>query len=74
MTELLEQALEAILRAPPRIQDEIAKFMLDMIDDGEDREIPAEHLAAVLEGEGQAARGEFATDEQVAAAFRTFDR
>ncbi len=74
MTELLEQALEAIRRAPPRIQDEIAKFMLDMIDEGEEREIPAEHLAAVQEGESQAARGEFATDEQVAATFRNFER
>lgn len=74
MTTLLEQALEAVRRMPPDTQDAIAKFVLTFADEGEPEEIPAEHLAAVLEGLAQADRGEFATDEQVTAAFRRFDR
>ena len=35
--------------------------------DGEPFKVPEEHRAAVLEGIGQAERGEFATDEEMAA-------
>lgn len=44
-----------------------------MTEDDEREEVDAAHLAAVLEGLAQAKRREFASDEDVAAAFRRFD-
>ena len=41
---------------------------------GEPEEIDAAHLPAVLEGLTQARRGQFASDAEVEAAFRRFDR
>lgn len=75
MTKLLEQALDAVRRLPDDAQDAIAlTMMLAIPNDLEPEDIPAEHLEAVLEGLAQAERGEFASDEQVAAAWRRFDR
>ena len=75
MTKLLEQALEAVRRLPSDTQDEIARAMLQLAArDGEPEEIDAAHLAAVLEGLVQAQRGQFASDDEVEAAFRRFDR
>jgi hypothetical protein len=75
MTKLLEKAIEAVRRLPPDSQDEIALAMLGLSGhDDEPEEIDPAHLAAVLEGLGQAERGEFSTDAAVEAAFRRFDR
>jgi hypothetical protein len=75
MTKLLEQALEAVGRLSPDDQDEIARVMLRLAaSDGEPQEIDAAHLPAVLEGLAQAKRREFASDAEVEAAFRHFDR
>ena len=74
MTKLLEKALEAVRRLPPRSQDEIARAMLTLADEGEPETIDPAHLPAVLEGLAQAKRREFATDDEVEAAFRRFDR
>ncbi|TMJ27339.1 MAG: hypothetical protein E6G88_14305 [Alphaproteobacteria bacterium] len=75
MTKLLEQALEAVRRLPPGSQDEIARAMLQLAaSDGEPEEIDAAHLPAVLEGLAQAKRRQFASDAEVEAAFRRFDR
>jgi hypothetical protein len=75
MTKLLEQALAAVRRLSPESQDEIARVMLDLSSrDGEPEDIDAAHLPAVLEGLAQAKRREFATDAEVEAAFRRFDR
>jgi len=75
MTKLLEQALAAVRRLSPESQDEIARVMLDLSSrDGEPEEIDAAHLPAVLEGLAQAKRREFATDAEVEAAFRRFER
>ena len=75
MTKLLEQAIEALRRLPADSQDDIARAILHLA--GSEVEVepldPA-HLAAVLEGLAQAKRGEFATDDEVEAAFRRFDR
>ena len=74
MTKPLDEAIEAVRRLPPAAQDAIAKLLRDLVDDNDEpAEIPAEHQAAVIEGEAQVARGQFATDEQVAAAFRRFE-
>jgi hypothetical protein len=75
MTRLLEQALEAVSRLSPESQDEIARAMLRLVgSDGEPEEVDAAHLPAVLEGLTQAKRREFASDAEVEAAFRRFDR
>ncbi len=75
MTKLLEQALEAVHRLPPDTQDEIARAMLNLAgDEGQPEEIDPAHLPAVLEGLAQAKRRQFATDDEVEAAFRRFDR
>ena len=75
MTKLLEKALEAVRQLPPDRQDEIARAMLNMAgSDGEPEEIDPAHLSEVLESLAQAKRREFATDAEVEAAFRRFDR
>lgn len=75
MTKLLEKALEAVRRLPPDGQDQIALAMLSLAgDETAPEEIDAAHLPAVLEGLAQAKRREFATDAEVEAAFRRFER
>ena len=75
MTKLLEQALAAVTRLPPDTQDEIARAMLRLASTGgEPEEVDPAHLPGVLEGLGQAKSREFASDAEVEAAFRSFDR
>ena len=75
MTKLLEKALEAVRRLPPDSQDEIALAMLTMSgNESGPEEVDPAHLPAVLEGLAQARRREFATDAEIEAAFRRFDR
>jgi hypothetical protein len=75
MTKLLDKALEAVRRLHPSSQDEIAQAMLALAGDvGELEEIDPAHLSAVLEGLAQAKRRQFATDDEVEAAFRRFDQ
>jgi hypothetical protein len=75
MTKLLERALKAVTRLSPEMQDEIARAMLRLAErDGEPEEIAAAHLPAVLEGLAQAERREFASEAEIEAAFRRFDR
>ncbi len=75
MTKRLERALEAVRRLPPNSQNEIAQAMLALAgDEGEPEAIDPAHLPAVLEGLAQANRRQFATDDEVEAAFRRFDR
>jgi hypothetical protein len=75
VTKLLEQAIEAVRRLPANSQDDIARTMLHLARiEVEAEPIDPAHLAAVLEGLAQAKRRQFATDEDVDAAFRHFDR
>ena len=75
MTKLLDKALEAVRRLPPSGQDEIAYAMLALAGaEGESEAIDPAHLSAVLEGLAQAKHRHFATDDDVEAAFRRFDR
>jgi hypothetical protein len=73
MTELLEQAVEAVRRKPQEVQDEVARAMLSLIGDGGPEPIDPDHRQAVQTGLGQLRRGEYASEEEVAAAFRSFD-
>jgi hypothetical protein len=68
MTRLLERAMQAAQSLPPEMQDDIARMML--LYAGEDQppvDLTSEEEAAVLRSREAAARGEFATDEQVRA-------
>jgi biopolymer transport protein ExbB/TolQ len=58
-----------------RRQEEIARAMLSMAGNiSEEEDIDPDHMSDVLAGLAQADRNEFATDAQVEAAFRRFDR
>jgi hypothetical protein len=75
MIKLLEKALDSVRQLPSAAQDEIARAMLTLAgDEGEPERIDPAHLPAVLEGLAQAKRREFASDAEVEAAFRRFDR
>jgi hypothetical protein len=75
MTELLDKAVEVVRRLPSENQDDIARAMLRLAAHEEEPEsIDPAHLSAVLEGLRQARDRDFATDSEVEAAFRRFDR
>jgi hypothetical protein len=69
MTKLLDDALEVARSLPPKAQDDIARVVLRLA--GTDDEAPValspEERAAVATSKAAAARGEFATDDQVRA-------
>ena len=69
MTKLLDDALAAVRNFPPANQDEIARAILRLT--GTDDEPPValstDERAAIAASKAAAARGEFASDEQVRA-------
>ena len=68
MTQLLDRAIAAARRLPPEAQDDIARFVLFLA--GEPAEpvvLAAEEEASLAKSLAQAERGEFASDEKVAA-------
>jgi hypothetical protein len=75
MTKLLEKALQAVRQLPADSQDEIARAMLALTGaETEPEEIDPAHLSAVLEGLAQAKRRQFASEAEVDASFRRFER
>lgn len=71
MTQLLEMALEAVRQLSPEKQDQAARAMLDVVNGAEEEVyvLSDEENAAIDFALAQAERGEFATDEEVAAIF-----
>jgi len=69
MTKLLDDAISAVRRLPPSVQDEIARAMFVLAGDEEDGVyiLTPQERAAIEESKAAADRGEFATDEEVAA-------
>lgn len=69
MTKLLEDALKAVRNLPADEQDNIARAVLPLT--GTDDELPVglsvDERAAIAASKSAAARGEFASDEQVRA-------
>lgn len=68
MTKLLETALEAVRQLPDDGQDEIARAMLALAGgsaEGEPVPLTADEQAAIARSKAAAARGEFASDDQV---------
>ena len=70
MTKLLDQALEAARRLPADAQDDIARVVLQLAgsdDEGVPVSLTPEERASIANSKAAAARGEFASDEQVKA-------
>lgn len=69
MTMLLEKAIEVARRLTPAEQDEIAAAMLALAggDDAQPIPLTGEERAAIARSKDAAARGEFATDDEVRA-------
>jgi len=69
MTKLLDQALEAARSLPAAAQDDIARVVLQLAGAEDETPVPLtpEEQAAISASKAAAARGEFATDEQVRA-------
>jgi len=69
MTKLLDQAVEAARTLPPDAQDDIAHVVLRLAGADDEPPVPltAEEQDAIAASKRAAARGEFATDEQVRA-------
>jgi hypothetical protein len=68
MTKLLDRALEAARNLPSDAQDDIARVVLQLAgDEVAPVALSADERAAIATSKAAAARGEFATDEQVRA-------
>lgn len=68
MTKLLDQALEIARALPAEAQNDIARIVLQLAgNDSAPIALSAEERAAINESKAAAARGEFATDEQIRA-------
>ncbi|MDF2813459.1 MAG: hypothetical protein K0S56_4490 [Microvirga sp.] len=73
MTKLLEKAVAAARSLPPVVQDEIARTML-LLAEEEAELVPLteSERAAIAASKAAAARGEFATDEEVRAVWAKY--
>jgi len=68
MTKLLEQAISKVRELPEAGQDEAAEVLLALLSKlREPVRLDDETRAAIREGSEQAARGEFVSDEDMAA-------
>ncbi len=68
MTELLEKAVKHIRSLPPHQQDELARMILSIADfDGEPALLSAAERQAIGRSKAAAARGEFASAEELRA-------
>jgi hypothetical protein len=69
MTKLLDQALEVARGLPADAQDDIASVVLQLAGSDEAPAVPlsADERTAIARSKEAAARGEFATEEQVRA-------
>jgi hypothetical protein len=68
MTELLERAVQTVRALPPDAQDDIARLLLQLAGDEQPvMQITDAERASFAKSRAEAARREFATDEQVRA-------
>lgn len=71
MTKVLEEAIEKVRQLPEDRQAYVAEVLEQIAAAGSDPfVVPEEHRAAVLEGLEQVKRGEFASDEEMAALWK----
>jgi hypothetical protein len=76
MTKLLEQAIEAARRLPPPEQDDIARAILQLTgaSDVTPVSLTADEREAISRSKAAAARGEFASDDDVRAVWAKHGR
>jgi hypothetical protein len=69
MTKLLDRAVAAARSLPPDAQDDIAHVVLRLTGADDEPPVPLapDEQAAIAASKAAAARGEFATDEQIRA-------
>jgi hypothetical protein len=73
MTKLLEKGIKAIKSLPPERQDMVGVLLLDIAEsDSREYVLTPEQLADLEVSIAEADRGEFATDEEVAAMWKKF--
>jgi predicted transcriptional regulator len=73
MTKLLEQAVERLRALPSDQQDELARMLLRLADaDQEPVALSDGERAAIATSKAAAARGEFATDEEVQSVWASY--
>lgn len=65
MTKLLERAIEAARRLSPDEQDAIADAIMQLAGDGSPASLSPEERAAIALSKAAAARGEFASEDEV---------
>jgi hypothetical protein len=71
MSQVLEDAIEKVRRLPADRQAYVAEVLEQIAAAGSDVFlVPEEHREAVLEGLDQAKRGEFVSDEEMAALWK----
>ena len=73
MTKLLQDAVEQVKRLPEERQNELAEMLITAAEsDLHPYKLNAEEREAVEEAQGQVARGEFASDADMAALWKRF--
>ena len=71
MMKILEDAIEKVRKLPEEWQAYVAEVLEQIAAAGSDvLTVPEEHREAVLEGLGQAERGEFMSDDEMAALWK----
>jgi predicted transcriptional regulator len=71
MTKMLDEAIKKVRGLPEADQDEAAEILLSVVSKkGEPVRLDDETRAAIREGRDQALRGEFVSDEEMAAFFK----
>ena len=67
MTKLLEQAIEVARKLPPDEQDEVARAIMQLTGASDAAPVPLNQAEreAIAKSKAAAARGEFATDDEV---------
>jgi predicted transcriptional regulator len=71
MSKLLDEAFEKMKALPEQRQDELARLLIELAAD-EPLQLTPEQEAEVAISRAQAARGEFATEEEVREMWRRF--
>lgn len=76
MIKLLERAVEAARRLSPAEQDEIARAILQLagLDEAGPAPLTPEERDAIAKSKAAAARGEFATEEEVRSVWANSDK
>ncbi|HEY4775283.1 MAG TPA: hypothetical protein VIH40_10740 [Xanthobacteraceae bacterium] len=76
MSKLLEKAIEVARRLPPDEQDDVARAIMELAGASESTPVPLtpEEREAIAQSKAAAARGDFATEDEVRAVWAKHSR